>query len=58
MKDEINIEAMVLPHSIKPEDNATFVMPECCTAGLDGVPADDCPHVSRPQRPAKRNIGL
>lgn len=42
------------------EEGETFVlkMPDCCTAGLDGVPADDCIHVAKEHRKAKRNIGL
>lgn len=39
-------------------DNFKMKIPECCTSGVDGVPADDCIHVSKPEKLSKRNIGL
>lgn len=54
IEDEVNIESRV-PHIAKLETGETFVMniPECCREGHD-----DCPHVAKPYKPSKRNIGL
>ena len=60
MEDEVNITTTHVPHIAKLERGETFVMnmPQCCTAGLDGVPADDCSHITQPHKKIKVNIGL
>ena len=44
--------------SLNKGETFNMKMPECCTSGVDGVPADDCIHVSKSEKPVKRNIGL
>jgi len=54
MEDEVNIEPRV-PHMARLEVGEVFTMniPECCREGWDS-----CPHVTKPTKPTKRNIGL
>jgi hypothetical protein len=61
-------EENTIPHIGKLEDGETFIMnlPECCRLFAEADPTDkdyyqlldNCPHVTKPIKPIKRNIGL
>ena len=55
MEDEVEITGTQIPHMAKLEKGDTFIMniPECCREGWD-----DCPHVAKPFKKRKTNIGL
>ena len=50
--DEEEPKVPVIRH-YKTGEKITLEIPQCCREGWD-----DCPHVVKPQKPKKRNIGL